>query len=84
MKLARALLFGAIMVSGSALGACHRTNSEDELANDPLAASTGGQEDKFGKGFGKAFRAPPNSEPANVVEGDVVPVSNTAEPVQID
>ena len=26
-----------------------------------------------GKGFGKAFRAPANSEPANVVEGDVVP-----------
>ncbi len=41
-------------------------------------------EDQFGKGFGKAFRASPNSEPANLVEGDVIPVSNTAEPVEIN
>jgi hypothetical protein len=37
-------------------------------------------EDKFGAGFGSAFRAGPNTAPAAVKAGDVNPVDPTAVP----
>lgn len=40
-------------------------------------------EDQFGKGFAEKFRADPNSEPANLQDDDVKPVSMTAEPVPV-
>ncbi len=78
------VVFGLILLAGASLTACGRTNGSDAPANDSFASTSTAQEDRFGKGFGKAFRADPNSEPANVVEGDVIPVSDTAEPLPVD
>lgn len=67
------------------LGACSNPEREQEAGSNtmfgPVAAQT---EDKFGQGFGKAFRADPNSEPAEVADSDVRPVSLTDEPVEIN
>ncbi len=73
-----------MLLSGASLSACERKSESDVLANDPFAVRSTAMEDQFGKGFGKAFRADPNSEPRNVVEGDVVPVSLTGQPVEIN
>lgn len=42
------------------------------------------QEDQFGTAFGVAFRAAMNSEPAAVMDGDIVPISLTTEPVAVN
>ena len=78
------LLVGLLLLSGASLSACDRKSGRDAFENDPFAARSTAKEDQFGKGFGKAFRADRNAEPANVVEGDLVPVSRTTEPVEID
>ncbi len=78
------LILGAIMMAGASLSACSGKTEADVVAQDPLAGRTATQGDQFGKGFGKAFRADPNSEPAKVNDGDVKPVSLTAEPLDVD
>lgn len=74
---------GLMLLIGTSLAACNRNSGDDVPASDPFASS-GPQEDQFGKGFGKAFRADPNSTPRVVSDNDVTPVSATAEPVMID
>lgn len=74
---------GFILVAEMSLSACGN-KSEDDFSVPASRAESGRVEDQFGKGFGKAFRANPNSEPANVAQGDVIPVSRTAEPVDIN
>lgn len=78
------LVFGLVLLAGASLSACGKKGGGDALANDPFTSASTKPEDRFGKEFGKAYRAEPNSEPANVQEGDMVPVSRTTEPVQID
>lgn len=72
------------MLAGASLIACGKQSESEAFANDPFAAETTRTEDKFGKEFGKTFRADPNSEPANVSDDEVVPVSYTAEPIEIE
>ena len=79
----KSLLIG-LLLSGASLSACHRASESDALHNDPFAVRSIAKGDKFGKGFGKAFRADPNSEPLNVTRDDVIPVSQTAEPVEFN
>jgi hypothetical protein len=55
----------------------------DKVTSPPLVITTP-QEDKFGAAFGTAFRASPDSEPKVVNEGDIVPVSWTTEPIDIN
>ncbi len=71
-------------MAGALLSSCNSRNDSEAPVDYGLGEQAGRQEDKFGKGFGKAFRAHPNSEPANVSEGDVKPVSYTAQPELID
>ena len=78
------LLFGLMLLAGASLTACNKQDASDALLPDQAASKARNPEDQFGEGFGNAFRAEPNSEPINVAEGDVVPVSQTAEPVQIN
>lgn len=78
------LRFGLIMLTGASLIACGKTSESDAFASDPSAATSGRTDDKFGSEFGEASRADPNSEPRNVDEIDVPPISLTAEPVAID
>ena len=78
-----ATFLGIMLIIGGSLSACGKNSDSDPLE---IAASTerGGMDDQFGKGFGKAFRADPNSEPRTVDETDVKPLSLTTEPIAID
>lgn len=73
---------GLVLV-GVLLSSCNRNDSETPSAVD-VGEQSARQEDKFGQGFGEAYRADPNSQPANVSASDVKPVSDTAEPEPID
>lgn len=77
-------IFVAIIIANALLAACSSEGKGDQQSHDPFASRTARQEDRFGEGFGKAFRAHPNSEPANVSEADVKPVSRTAEPLDVE
>ena len=50
----------------------------------PLGTVTALQEDQFGFTFATDYRAGANGEPASVADGDIVPVSLTAEPVAVN
>ena len=78
------LVFGLVLLAGASLSACSKKSGSDAQATDPFAAAGSPHEDRFGKGFGKAHRASPNAEPTNVSEDDMIPVSLTTEPQQID
>jgi len=78
------LLFGWILLTGASLTACSKEARSDAAGTEAFSTNASRPEDQFGKEFGKAFRAPPNSEPANVSDDDVVPISLTAEPVQLE
>jgi hypothetical protein len=69
---------------GLALAACGGGGGGSDKAPDPPLVITTPQEDKFGAAFGTAFRADANSEPKQVNEGDIVPVSWTTEPIDIN
>lgn len=73
---------GLIIVVGVALSSCNKARDRDAPTALNLDAPTH-EEDQFGAGFGKDFRADPMSKPANVEDSDVKPVSDTAKPVPI-
>ena len=77
------LLAGLALVAGVSLSACGQKRDGDPLVLD-AKSDAGRVEDRFGDGFGEAFRAEPNTEPRNVVDSDVKPVSLTTEPVPIN
>ncbi|MEO7411171.1 MAG: hypothetical protein ABIU10_07620 [Sphingomicrobium sp.] len=72
-----------MLLAGLSLSACGKAETDD-LTLPQNSKASGRMEDQFGKEFGEAFRADPNSTPANVSESDVVPVSLDTEPVPID
>ncbi len=73
-----------VAVAGASLTACGIQSGDDIPEADAFATTAGRDEDQFGKEFGKAYRADPNSEPVEVTEGAVPPVSMTSEPVPIE
>lgn len=79
----RPVILCGLIFAGASLSACNRNDDGDALVLD-ARADAGRQEDKFGKGFGEAFRADPNSEPVPVSADDVKPVSLTTEPEPIE
>ena len=78
------VITGLILTAGASLTACQKKAESDAAGFSTSSAEAIRTEDKFGTKFGTASRAPANSEPANVEDGDMIPVSNTGEPVQID
>lgn len=80
--MSRLTILVGLIFAGASLSSCNKNSDSDALVLD-ARADTGRVEDKFGKGFGEAFRADPNSEPANVSANDVNPVSFTTEPEPI-
>ena len=74
---------GMMLIIGGSLSACGKKSDSDPLVM-PASSERGGIDDQFGKGFGKAFRADPNSEPRKVEEIDLKPVSLTTEPIAIN
>lgn len=74
---------GLFLILGATLSACGQKSDDDPLILN-ATAETGRVEEKFGEGFGEAFRADPNSEPREVTDSDVAPLSTTTEPVPIN
>ena len=74
---------GMMLIIGGSLSACSKKSDSDPLVI-PASSARGGMDDQFGKGFEKAFRANPNSEPRKVEEIDLKPVSLTTEPIAIN
>ena len=76
-------MLGLNLVAGGSLSVCTKNSG-----NEPLSVESGREwgaiDSKFGKGFGTAFNADPNSKPRNVQDSEVAPVSLTTEPVAID
>jgi hypothetical protein len=68
----------------ASLSSCSDKSESGAFADSNLAASVGRSEDGLGEKFEEMARADPNSEPANVSENDLAPVSLTAEPVPLD
>lgn len=77
-------LAGYLLVAGATLTACSPEAADRVDAGDPFDSQARRTEDKFGQGFGNAFRADPMSEPTEVSDADMAPVSRTAEPVPIN
>lgn len=73
----------ALALSLAACGGGGGGGTSDKPGSNPPTVVTTAQEDRFGVAFGAAFRAPMNSEPVNVNDGDIVPVSLTTEPIDI-
>ena len=67
-----------------AMAACSSSPSSTATATTPPVTNTTAQEDQFGTAFGTDFRASANSEPANVSDGDIVAVSTTNEPANVN
>ncbi|MBA2635543.1 MAG: hypothetical protein H0U83_02450 [Sphingomonas sp.] len=80
--MSRLTILVGLILAGASLSGCNKNSDSDAPVLD-ARADAGRQEDKFGKGFGEAFRADPNSEPANVSANDVNPISLTTEPEPI-
>ena len=81
----RALIGSALVLTLAACGGGGGGGSPDAppVVVTPPTVITTAQEDRFGVAFGTDFRASLNSEPANVSDGDIVPVNLTTEPIDI-
>lgn len=77
------MVIGLILIAGGSLSACDKKSGSEPLTIEPGRESSE-IDGKFGKEFGTAFNADPNSEPRNVNDNDVPPVSMTSEPVPIN
>ncbi len=65
----------------STLAACG--GGADNTTPPPPPPTTVVQEDTFGVTFGTAFRADPNATPIEPKDGDIIPLSLTAEPTDV-
>ncbi len=79
------ILHRAILVTalGSGLAACGSNNSSSPAPPAPPPVVVAPQENQFGAAFGVAFRASPTSTPVSPVDGDIVPLSLTTNPVNL-
>lgn len=78
------VITGLILAAGASLTACQKKAESDAAGFDASGAGPTRTEDKFGKTFGNAFRAPAHSEPVKVNDGDLPAVSNTTEPEPVN
>ncbi len=72
-----------ILAAAAFVASCGK-RGDQEMSVAQSGVDQGRMEDQFGKGFGEAFRADPNAEPAKVSDRDVEPVSLTAEPKPVE
>jgi hypothetical protein len=73
-----------LCIAGASLSSCSDKSESGAFADSNLAASVGRSEEGFGQRFEELRRADPHSEPANVTENELGPVSYTDEPEPID
>lgn len=64
------------------LAACGGGRGDDDPKPSP--PTTVAQEDSFGVVFGTAFRADANSDPIEPKDGDIIPLTLTEEPKEIN
>lgn len=81
-QLVQRALIGAVLALPLAACGGGGGSGRDTVVTPPVVTTTA-QEDLFGTKFGADFRAPMDSEPASVSDGDIVPVSLTTEPINI-
>lgn len=74
---------GLIAVAASVLAACGGGGDPPPPAPPATPTVTVKQEDQFGGNFASAFRADPNANPITPVDGDIIALSLTAEPVPL-
>jgi multidrug efflux pump subunit AcrA (membrane-fusion protein) len=74
---------GLIAVALSVLAACGGGGDPPPPAPPAAPVVVAKQEDQFGANFASAFRASPTSEPITPVDGDIIALSLTAEPVPL-
>lgn len=79
------LVLGLLLLAGVNLGGCGRNSDADSDRYGQLAppVDSGAADGQFGSRFEQASRAPPNSEPIDVADGDLPPVDPTKEPVEV-
>lgn len=63
-----------------AISACSSSPSSNYTATTPPVTNMTAQADQFGTAYGTDYRAPADSEPANVSDSDIVAVSASTEP----
>jgi hypothetical protein len=80
----RLALGGSAVALGLVLAGCSGNNNTPTPTPTPTPTVGVRQEDNFGVAFGTAFRASADSEPYSPADGDVSPVSLTAEPMTIN
>ncbi len=78
------LVLGLILLAGASLAGCGRNDDGEAPGPDLFADRSEKGQEGFGDTFEKASRASPESEPINVGEDDLPPVSTTTEPVIVD
>lgn len=74
---------GLLAVAASVLAACGGGGDPPPPAPPATPAVTVRQEDQFGTNFASAFRASTTAEPITPVDGDIIALSLTAEPVPL-
>jgi hypothetical protein len=73
-----------VLATASVLAACGSSDNVAAPAAPPSTPTvTVKQEDQFGAAFAAAFRADPNAEPITPMDGDIIALSLTAEPVNL-
>ena len=75
------LLLGAAPL---AFAACDNNDIDLEPEPTPTPTPTGQFEDNFGDSFGAAFRIDANGDPIDPMEGDIIDVSLTDDPVDVE
>ena len=83
-KTMMAMRIAAVVGFGMTVSACGGGSGSDATATTPPVIAATPQEDKFGTVFGMDYRASANSEPATTNESDLVAVSLTTEPINVN
>lgn len=78
------LVLGLILLAGASLAGCGRNDDGEAPDTDLFANGSEKGQEGFGDTFEQASRASPNSEPIDVGENDLPPVSTTTDPVIVD
>ena len=79
-----AMRVAAVAGLGMTVSACGGSGSGGSTSTTPPVVVATAQEDKFGTAFGTDYRAAANSEPATTNDGDIVAVSLTTEPIDVN
>jgi hypothetical protein len=72
-----------ILLATTALSACGSSNNPTAPTAPPVVVVPSAQENAFGANFGTAFRASNTAAPTTPVDGDIIPLSLTTNPVNV-